>query len=500
MNARIDIKALAVRESEQVEWKENVADVNDVVRTLSAFANDLANLGGGYVVCGAKEEKDEHGFARLVETGLTASRLKEVEGEVMARCRNLVAPAIAPVVSEIPGPSPDRRILVFIQPATPHAHTFLGQDGGRHYVRISRETREARDGVLRDLLVRKAATPPWDHRPCDRATVADLDLLALRDALTRLDVFTPDRGVESYLVPGVQMHALVPALCVAEPLTGTVRPRNFSVLLFGREPQKFIPGAFSLFSTYPGGDRSDPHAERHEIGGTVLDQARRLTALLEAQATTIFDKEDVANPNKVRYPIRALTEALGNTLAHRDYELYDPVRITAFADRIEFVSPGSLPLGVDPVAFREGRAGPRWRNQVLAWFFNRLGLAQAEGQGIQTMLRSMRQEGCPPPAFEANEVRVGCTLGANPLAVRLSDRQAGGQIIDRDAKRDALLQTVVAAGDRGIRRVELAAVLPQASDNEIKVLLRDLRRSRKIHARGATAAARWYRGPGGEQQ
>ena len=135
--------------------------------------------------------------SRIDIKSLAVRESEQVEGEVMARCRTLVAPAIAPVVSEIPAPSSDRRILVFIQPATPHAHTFLGKDGGRHYVRISRETREARNGVLRDLLVRKAATPPWDHRPCDRATVADLDLLALRDALTRLDVFAPDRGVES---------------------------------------------------------------------------------------------------------------------------------------------------------------------------------------------------------------------------------------------------------------------------------------------------------------
>ncbi|MDP2603799.1 MAG: ATP-binding protein [Deltaproteobacteria bacterium] len=498
---RVDLQELSRRESEQTEWKADVADIDDVVATLAALANDLQNLGGGYVVCGAREEKGSNGFPVLVRTGLSASRFKAVEGTVLTRCRERVSPPITPLIEELPSDNPDRRILVFIQPATGHAHTYRkGTEGAKHYVRVSRTTIEARNGLLRDLLVRKGAMEPWDRRPCDRATVADLDLLALRDALTRLDVFAPDRGVESYLVPDVQMHALVPALCVAEPLTGAVRPRNFAVLLFGREPQKFIPGAFSLFSTYPGRDRSDPHAERHEIGGTVLDQARRLTALLAAQATTIFDKEDVANPNKVRYPIRALTEALGNTLAHRDYELYDPVRITAFADRIEFVSPGSLPLGVDPVAFREGRAGPHWRNQVLAWFFNRLGLAQAEGQGIQTMLRIMRQEGCPPPAFEASEVRVGCTLGANPLAVRLSGRHAGGQNIDRDAKRDALLRTIVAAGERGIRRVELAAVLPQASDNEIKVLLRDLRRLRKIHARGATAAARWYRGPERGQQ
>ena len=67
----IDLTQLATRESEQVEWKENVADIDDVVEALCAFANDLANLGGGYVVCGAQEVRDEHGFPRMVRTGLT---------------------------------------------------------------------------------------------------------------------------------------------------------------------------------------------------------------------------------------------------------------------------------------------------------------------------------------------------------------------------------------------------------------------------------------------
>lgn len=69
----VDLELLARRESEQTEWKENVADVNDVVRTLCAFANDISNLGGGYVVCGAAEHKDNHGFPMLVRTGLTST-------------------------------------------------------------------------------------------------------------------------------------------------------------------------------------------------------------------------------------------------------------------------------------------------------------------------------------------------------------------------------------------------------------------------------------------
>lgn len=418
MTARIDLVELARRESEQTEWKEEVANVNDVVATLCAFANDLQNLGGGYVVCGAKEDKDVHGFPTLVRTGLTAVRLKEIENTVLARCRERVSPPLAPLAEEIESADPRRRILVFVQPATGSAHTFRrDKEGAKHFVRIGRSTIEARNGLLRDLLVRKGALEPWDRRRCDAATVGDIDLLALRDALQRMGAFTPERGVEPYLAEGVQLSPFVPSLCVAEALSGLLRPRNYAVLLFGREPQRFIPGAFSIFSAYPGSDRTGPIARRFEIPGTLLDQARRLRELMDAEAVTIFDKSDLSAPNAERYPRRALQEAMINALAHRDYELVDPGRITSYRDRIEIVSPGPLPVGVTLEDLRTGAVTPRWRNQALAWFLSRLQLAQAEGQGIQTIRSTMKAAGCPPPIFDATEVSVTCILRAHPRFV-----------------------------------------------------------------------------------
>ena len=415
MTARIDLLELARRENEQTEWKENVADIDDVVETLSAFANDLQNLGGGYVVCGAKEEKDAHGFPKLVRTGLTASRLKEVENTVLARCRDRVSPPLAPLVEELASGDPERRILVFLQPATGSAHTFRRRDqGAKHFVRVSRSTIEARNGLLKDLLVRKGALAPWDRRPCNAATVSDIDLLTLRDALQRMGVFALDRGVEPYLIEGVQLSPFVPSLCVAEPLSGVLRPRNYAVLLFGREPQRFIPGSFSIFSAYTGSDRTDPVARRFEIAGTLLDQARRLQELLDREAVTLFDKTNRKAPNAEKYPRRALQEAMVNAIAHRDYELVDPTRITSYRDRIELISPGPLPIGLTLTALRTGAVTPRWRNQSLAWFLSRLQLAQAEGQGIQTIRSTMKATGCPPPIFEATEVFVTCVLGAHP--------------------------------------------------------------------------------------
>lgn len=435
----ISLPELARWDSERTDWQESVADVDDVVATLSAFANDLQNLGGGTVVCGATHTRDVHGFPVRVCPGLDAGALKELRNTVLTRCRERVSPPITPIVEELPADSEERRVLIFVQPATGHAHTFRrGQSGARHFVRVSRSTIEARNGVLRDLLVRRGAMEPWDRRVCHGATVNDLDLLALRDALQRMDIYRQERGVDPYLADGAQISPFVPSLCVVEPLTGIIRPRNYSMLLFGAQPQRFVPGAVAIYSVYPGRDRTDPVARRVEIAGTLIDQARRLQELLDGEVVTLFDKTDLREPNIQKYPRRALQEAMINVLAHRDYEMVDPTRLVCYSDRIEFLSPGSLPPGITLEDLRSRSVTPRWRNQSLAWFLSRLQLAQAQRQGIETIRSAMKANGSPPPRFDATEAWVLCVLRAHPRSRKIEAAvraRASGAIVS--SRRDS---------------------------------------------------------------
>ena len=167
-----------------------------------------------------------------------------------------------------------------------------------------------------------------------------------------------------------------------------------------------------MLSIYKGTDRSDPTAERHIMTGSIIEQSRRAIEHLNNQAYTVFNKTN-KKPNQVKYPVRALQEAVINAIVHRDYELPDPIRITVFIDRIEICSPGSLHWGVDREKFLTGRASPKWRNQSLAYLFNKLHLAQSEGQGIPTIFRTMREEGCPKPIFEIEQESLTCILPAN---------------------------------------------------------------------------------------
>jgi ATP-dependent DNA helicase RecG len=179
-----------------------------------------------------------------------------------------------------------------------------------------------------------------------------------------------------------------------------------------------VPGAVAYFSRYDGLNRASPRGDRLELAQTLLEQLRILLPAVEAEAKVLYDKDDLAQPSVLKYPARALREATVNAFAHRDYELVDPLRVTAFLDRIDVFSPGGPPLGVSAEDLNASAVGPRWRNQALAWFLTRLGYAEAEGQGLRTIQASLQESGAAPATFRVDASGVLCTLPAHPRAMR----------------------------------------------------------------------------------
>jgi ATP-dependent DNA helicase RecG len=318
------------------------------------------------------------------------------------------------VISEI-SVSEEKRILVFIVPATEHAHSYRAnqKDASTYYIRSDSNTIEARNGLLRELLIRKRELEPWDRRINHSSTIENIDLVIFRDYLQEMGLWSSHKALEDYLSDTEKLADFTPPLMGKKGLDNTLRPKNFTLLMFGKKLLNFFEGAYAIFSVYKSQDRSEPIGKRLLIQGTIVQQARQLIELLNAESYTVFDKT-TESPNQVKYPPLALKEAVVNDLVHRDYESDQPVRVTVFIDRIEIYSPGCLPVQVDQEKFKRGQATAYWRNQSLNYLFNRLQLAQAEGQGIPTILKTMRNEGCPDPIFEFGYESVICIIPAHP--------------------------------------------------------------------------------------
>jgi len=419
MANNVDLKELIQRESEKVEWKENGEDKNivkSIVKTISAFANDISNFGGGYVVCGAKEIKDEYGFPKLEFTGLSANKLKEIEGKVLQHCRDYVSPSVVPIIQEIANPENEQtRILIFIVTADSQAHTYRDGDSSNYYVRIGRETRAAKNGIFRQLMESKQQIVPFDKRPNPNVNETDIDPLFFRDSMIEMELLQPNKQLEDYISDKEQIAEFIPPLLAKKSLDGGLCLRNFALLMFGKKKSITLnfPDIYLILSVYHGVDRSEASGKQYTLTGSIIEQAKKSIDLLETQTYILFDKTS-DKPNKEIFPKRALQEAVVNAIVHRDYQIEEPVRITVFSDRIEIRSPGTLHWGIDREKFRLGKASPKWRNQSFAYLFKKLKLAQAEGQGIPTIIHTMREEGCPDPVFEIEEESVTCILLAGP--------------------------------------------------------------------------------------
>jgi len=447
MDINIDIKELSIRESERVEWKENGDDIDvvkKIVKTICAFSNDISNLGGGYVICGAKEGKDEHGFPKVIYTGLSSSKLKEIEGKVLQFCRDYVSPPIVPLVNEIENPIDNStRILVFTVLASSDAHIFRDGQSSNYYVRISRETREARNGVLTQLLIKKQKIEYFDKRVNLKADETDIDLIVLRDYLIEMGLYSQDKSLEDYISDKTQIAEFIPPLFTKTQLDGQLRPKNFTLLLFGKKQSitSYYSEAYTVLSIYKGKDRSEPTAERYLLTGNIVEQAKKSIELLNTQAYTAFDKTN-SRPNQVKYPIRALQEAVINAIVHRDYEIPEPNRITVFSDRIEIRSSGSLHWSIDKEEFINGKASPKWRNQCFAYIFNKLQLSQSEGQGIPTIYRTMKDEGCPRPIINVEQENIVCIIPAHPRHQIIREIQEIQDKIIQEKYHEAKEQTI----------------------------------------------------------
>jgi ATP-dependent DNA helicase RecG len=70
--------------------------------------------------------------------------------------------------------------------------------------------------------------------------------------------------------------------------------------------------------------------------------------------------------------------------------------------------------------------------------------------------------------------------------------------LDRETNKALLLQHIKDSAETGTRLEELQQVLPGLSRDQVRTLLRELKRDSLVEVRGTTKAARWF--PGGQKR
>ncbi|MBQ2592085.1 MAG: putative DNA binding domain-containing protein [Candidatus Riflebacteria bacterium] len=118
-------------------------------------------------------------------------------------------------------------------------------------------------------------------------------------------------------------------------------------------------------------------------------------------------------------PEKAFREAVINALLHRTWDVKAQIRIAMFEDRVEIMSPGSLPKGLSEKEYLDGQVSIL-RNPILGNVLFRLHLIERFGTGVKRINEEYLKSRVKPK-FEFYDNSIKVTLPVMELDLGLKD-------------------------------------------------------------------------------
>lgn len=375
---------LADLEADHIERTVSVDNTDKFCQAICAFANDLPNhRRPGYLLVGVRDNGALSGLT------VTDELLKNLGG---IRSDGNVLPQPYMNVGKFSLSDGDVTVVEVYPSNLPPVRYK-----GRVHIRVGPRKGIANEQEERVLSERRVALArSFDARPCTEATLDEIALGQFdayrREAIDPEIISANNRSVELQLA----------SLRLYDPERACLT--HAGVLLFGKNPRFFLPGAYVQYLKLPGTDLTDLPVDQAEISGDLYVVLRelegRLKLLIHTTMRAVGTLEEKLQPD---YPEWALRELLMNAVMHRNYDSNSPIRFYAFSDHIEIQSPGGLYGEATPENFPTRNS---YRNPVIAEAMKSLGFVNRFGYGVQRAQTLLSRNGNPPAEFEFDEHSV----------------------------------------------------------------------------------------------
>ena len=149
-------------------WNKGPA-MYQIIKTISAFANDFYNDNGGYIVIGVEESEKNANLDAVDQIvlppfGINPKDIERIQKEISGACKKLIKPSYSPILS--PEVLEGKDVLViWAQASDDRPHTARGAKEGdyHYYIRKGPETTKANDKEIKSLL-ESSCKIPFDDR------------------------------------------------------------------------------------------------------------------------------------------------------------------------------------------------------------------------------------------------------------------------------------------------------------------------------------------------
>ena len=378
-------------ESDRVERTVATNDTDKFSKAVCAFANDMPrHRGPGYLLVGIDDRERPAGLK--VSDGL-------LQNLAALRSDGNILPLPAITVSKHTLPAGNEVAVVEVLPSDLPPVRYKGQV----WIRVGPRRAIASEQEERVLTERRVAgTVSFDASALPPAKVDDLSLAVFsgyRETVVAAEVISENHRTMKEQLASLRCYDL-------DRDCATVA----GVLLFGRRPRHFLPGAYTQYLRLGSTTLTEVPVDQAEVAGDLLTVLRELDVRIRSNLHTALVR-DPGGPERTvsDYPEVAVRELLFNAVLHRDYAQSAPIRFYWYADRVEILSPGGLYGGVTPETLTR-RSG--YRNPVIAEAMKGLGYVNRFGYGIQRAQAALAQNGNPPAEFDIDDAMVRVVLRA----------------------------------------------------------------------------------------
>lgn len=451
-------------ERTRIEYK---ADWNpeSIIHTITAFANDFDNMGGGYILIGVEEE---NGRPVLPLKGLDLESFDKIQLDLLNRC-NLIEPRYIPVIE--PCTVDGKEILVlwitggedrpYKCPEKIYSERSREKSQKVYYIRKGSRTLRANSREERELIA-MARDIPFDDRINYGADITDMKPALMADylhtvgselAATALDRSTEAVGTDMKIVRGPSEYR---------------KPLNVGLMFFNEHPENFF--SYTQIEVVDKPDPTGIGMTEKTFRGPLDRQLRDALAyinnyIIKEYVTKVPDSELAVRAFNWPYP--AVEEALSNAVYHRSYQIHEPITVTITPEKMEILSlPGPDRSITDENLENRVLVSKRYRNRRIGDFLKELDIVEGRNTGVPLILNSMKNNGSGLPVFETDEERsyFMVTLPIHPLFINKTgesesdeDQKRVPSRRNRDNLRDQILELLRQNGDMSSK--EIAASL-----------------------------------------
>lgn len=396
----IDLDQLEIwlksKEDEHLEFKEAKEryDFEELVKYCAALANE----GGGTMVLGITDRRPR----QIVGTRAFQETERTKAGLVERLCLRIA-------VDEIDHPA--GRVLAFKVPSRPLGMAV--EYKGAYWMRPGSDLAPMTQDQLRNIFLETG--PDFSAEICKKSSLADLH----PEAIQRLREFWRRKSGNHKIE-----HLSNDQLLRDAELLANGAPNHAALVLLGTREAlgRHLAQAEVIFE-YRSSEAAGPAQQRKEYREGFFLFQDDLWSAINLRNDKQHYQDGLLVWDIPAYDERVVREAILNAVSHRDYRLSGSIFIRQYPKRLEIVSPGGFPPGINERNILDKQAP---RNRRIAEVLVKCGFVERSGQGVNLMFEHCIRESKPRPDFAGtDEYQVFLTLRGevqNPLFLRFLER------------------------------------------------------------------------------